>query len=596
MILQALADYHKRLVSEGNHEIAPEAFQRKEIPYVISIDLDGKLTGITDTRSGEGKKKRARPFNVPKVFEGSRTINVKANLLWDKASYVFGVGPKTKPDRLVKQREAFRNTIVKYFPNTQSVKPVGAVLKFLDRNVSAIKSYKEWDEISTKDPNIAFQLSGQNELICNSGEVMEALIRGAAAGQDTGMCLITGNIEQLVRLENPFRGLAGSGKAESHWVAFNKSAYWSYGKEHGANAPIGKSASDAYVSAFNYLQRSDSRQKIQVGDATTVFWAEKKHDFEGAFADIFGVGPAKGEPEQDYKQMLALFRSPDSGARPESDPKTKFYVLGLAPNAARISVRFWYAGTVGSIAANIGQHFDDLDMVKGPKEWRTIALPWLLRATALQAEDKNIAPNLAGDTMKAILTGTPYPRTLLVSVINRTRAEQSKKGSNGKSIPNVTYTRAALIKAILARDTRYYRRNEKEVGMSLDTSNTSPGYLLGRLFAVLERAQESASPGINATIRDRFYGAASSTPVTVFPHLMKLKNYHIAKLENKGQAVNLEKQIGEIIGKLAADNAFPSHLALPEQGRFAVGYYHQRQDFFTKKDDNSGKSRRENNE
>jgi len=570
MILQALAGYYERLSQEGGADIALEGFEKKEIPFVISVNLDGKLTGITDTRSGEGKKKRARTFNVPKVFEGSRTINVKANLLWDKASYVFGVGTKTKPDRLVKQRDDFRNTIVRYFPDPQKVKSVGAVLKFLGQNVSAMKSYKEWDEISTKDPNVAFKLQGQNELICQSGEVMEGLTRVAAAGQDTGMCLITGNIEQLRRLENPFRGLAGSRKAESHWVAFNEPAYWSYGKEHGANAPIGKSVSDAYVSAFNYLQRRDSRQKIQVGDATTVFWAENQSKMESAFADIFGE-PPKGEPEQDYRHLLSLFRSPESGASVELDRKIKFYVLGLSPNAARISVRFWYAGTVGSIADNIGQHFNDLE-IRGP-EWGRIGLRWLLRSTALRGEDRNIAPNLAGDMMKAILTGAPYPQTLLASAIRRCRAERE-----------VSYTRAALIKAILIRETRYYKRNEKEVGMSLDTNIDSPGYLLGRLFAVLERAQESASPGINATIRDRFYGAASGTPVSVFPLLMKLKNHHIAKLESRGQAINLEKQIGEIMGKLDASIGFPAHLSLQEQGRFAVGYYHQRQDFFTKKD------------
>jgi CRISPR-associated protein Csd1 len=177
--------------------------------------------------------------------------------------------------------------------------------------------------------------------------------------------------------------------------------------------------------------------------------------------------------------------------------------------------------------------------------------------------------------MKAILTGGSYPQTLLASAIRRCRAEQ-----------DVTYPRAALIKAFLIRESRLNDNNksEKEVGMSLDTTNTNPGYLLGRLFAVLEKTQESASPGINTTIRDRFYGAASGTPVAVFPHLLKLKVHHIAKLENRGQAVNLEKLIGEIMEKVVAEKAFPAHLSLHDQGCFAVGYYHQRQDFFTKKE------------
>ncbi|MCL4491530.1 MAG: type I-C CRISPR-associated protein Cas8c/Csd1, partial [Nitrospirae bacterium] len=155
------------------------------------------------------------------------------------------------------------------------------------------------------------------------------------------------------------------------------------------------------------------------------------------------------------------------------------------------------------------------------------------------------------------------------SAIRRIRAEQE-----------VTYPRASLIKAVLVRKARY--KNEKEeIAMGLDAGNTNAGYRLGRLFAVLEKIQEEASPGINATIRDRFYSSASSTPVTVFSHLLKLKNHHIAKLENKGRAVNFEKLVGEIVDDI---NDFPAHLSLDDQGRFAVGYYHQRQDFFKKKD------------
>jgi CRISPR-associated protein Csd1 len=216
-------------------------------------------------------------------------------------------------------------------------------------------------------------------------------------------------------------------------------------------------------------------------------------------------------------------------------------------------------------------------MVKGPTEWRKITLKSLLRSTAFDEKEDRIAPNLAADTMKSILTGTPYPQTLLASVISRIKAEQSRKDSKGKSVQNVNYTRAALIKAILARETRHYKRNEKEVGMSLDTTNTNPGYLLGRLFAVLEKVQAESSGGwgkINTTIRDRFYGAASSTPVTSFPHLMKLKNHHLAKLEkNKGY---YERLVGEIMDKLDVEKGFPTHLGLQDQGRFAIGYYHQR--------------------
>jgi len=578
MILQALSGYYDRMLDEGISDLEPKGYKRIAIPFLIVIDSEGQFIGIDDTRIGEGKKKQAGYFFVPKIFEGSRTSNVKANLLWDKASYVFGLSPKAKPERLTEQRRAFRDTIMAYFPNAPSVKPVEAVIKFLDNHITDVQNHQNWAEISSTDPNLAFRLEGHTELICNSREVNIA-ISGITESQkqDIGICLITGSLGPLARLENPIKGLRGSGKAESHWVAFNESAYWSYNKERGANAPISKSASTGYINAFNYLQRKDSRQCLTIGDSTIVFWAEKKHVIESVFADIFGE-PAKGEPEQDYKRLIALFRSPETGAAGvELDPNTKFFVLGLVPNAARIAVRFWYAGTVGDIAKNIGQHFDDLEMAKGSKEWRKITLKSLLRSTAFDEKDDRIAPNLAGDTMKSILTGTPYPRTLLASVISRIKAEQSRKDSKGKSVQNVNYTRAALIKAVLARETRYYKQDEKEIGMSLDTTNTNPGYLLGRLFAVLEKVQAESAGGwgnINTTIRDRFYGAASSTPVTAFPYLMKLKNHHLSKLEkHKGYYEGL---IGEIMDKLDVKEGFPTHLSLQDQGRFAIGYYHQR--------------------
>jgi CRISPR-associated protein Csd1 len=588
MILQALVEYYQRLITEGNTEIAQQGFQTKRIPFLLSIDDDGKLLSIVDTRLEGGNKKQARSFQVPKIFEGSRTVNIKANLLWDKASYIFGISPNSNLERLMKQRQAFYETLLEYFPYTDKAKSIQAVINFLDYHVDDIKLYKEWEEISTKDPNIAFKMNTEEGLICNSYAVLEMLANRTSETWGNGTSLISGKYEQLARLENPIKGLRGAGVAESHWVAFNKDAYWSYGKNDkkaGLNAPIGKSSSADYVLAFNYLQRIGSTQKFQIGDTTTVFWAEKKNKMENVFQELFGYQPANQENEQDYRQLLALFRSSETGVEQANlDPSTKFYVLGLAPNAARIAVRFWYAGTVGTVANNIYQHFEDLNMVKSKNEWRRIDLRSLLRSTALREKDENVIPNLAGTVMESILTGTPYPQTLLSAVLTRIKSEQSAKGPNGKSKPNATYSRIALVKAILVRDTRYHNKNTQEVNMSLDITNTNPGYLLGRLFAVLERTQERANPGLNATIRDRFYGAASSTPITAFPYLMKLKNFHIAKLDNKGEVVNTEKQIGEILSKLEAASGFPTHLSLQDQGRFAVGYYHQRQEFFTKKE------------
>ena len=600
MILQALTKYYERMIQEQVPDLEPEGFKRVAIPFTLVLKKDGSIAGIDDNRTDAGKRKQIRPFIVPKVFDGSRTSDIESNLLWDKASYVFGVSPKEgKAKRLKNQREKFLSTISDYFPDENADDGVRAVVKFLKHHADSIQEYKAWEEIQSKDPNLAFRLEGEQTLICNRDAVKEAIAnKNKTVTSEKGLCLVTGKIDNLTRLENPIKGLRGSGKAESHLVSFNESAYWSYGKERGANAPISKFASSAYVTAINFMQREGARQWIKVGDATTVFWAEKKHEIEDWFTDIFGE-PAKGESEQDNEAIKALFKSPETGATPALDDNTRFYVLGLSPNASRIAVRFWYAETVADVERNIRQYFDDTNITHADYEMPHCSLNGLLAATAVETKDPkktnrvyfrgkyyDVTPNLAGDFMKAILTSTPYPRTLLSAVITRAKAEQSKKDpKTGKSIQNVSYPRAALIKAILYREARYRNSNIKEVGMSLDTSNTNPGYLLGRLFAVLEKVQIESAGGegkINATIRDRFYGSTSSTPVTVFARLIRLKNHHLAKLDNYKSYY--EKLIGGITDKLLPDNAFPSHLSLDDQVRFAVGYYHQRQDFFTKKE------------
>ncbi|MGB7541864.1 MAG: type I-C CRISPR-associated protein Cas8c/Csd1, partial [Burkholderiales bacterium] len=265
------------------------------------------------------------------------------------------------------------------------------------------------------------------------------------------------------------------------------------------------------------------------------------------------------------------YKSIDNGLIEKDEGKTRFFVLGLAPNAARIAIRFWHNATVADMATRVRQHFDDLAIVRAEFDPPYPTLFRLLVSVATQGKAENIPPNLSGELMRSVLAGLHYPQTLLAAAVRRIRAEHE-----------VTYIRAALIKACINRATRYSSPNiEEELKMSLDESNTNAGYRLGRLFAVLEKIQEEANPGLNATIRDRFYGAASSTPVTVFSTLLKLKNHHLSKLENRGRAVNLEKRIGEIMDGVAD---FPAQLPLSDQGRFAVGYYHQRQDFFKKHD------------
>lgn len=573
MILHSLNDYYRRLQIEGLADVAAEGFQKQPIPFVVVVNRDGSFAGLVDTRSGEGKKKSARQFTVPKGLK--KTSGIAANLLWDAPAYVFG-RPKSDPkkglvklkQRAMEQQLCFLNTIRERLASALEDEGIHALLQFLgNANFQAVFDHPAWPEIEESGAILSFQLEGDICLICERPAVVAALMTAQVReGNAQQTCLITGEPDEPARLHTAIKGVYGAQTSGANIVSFNLPAFTSYKKEQSFNAPVGKRSEFAYTTALNHLLAKDSTQRLQVGDATTVFWAEKKHEIENVFGQLFGEQP-KGEPEQDYKQLIAAFRAPQTGAPPQLDPNTAFYVLGLAPNAARIAVRFWYSGTVGEIAANIEQHFDDVETTPPPKQSRYLSLFRLLVATAALGKAENIPPNLAGEFMKSILIGTPYPQALLGAAIRRCRSERE-----------ITYPRASLVKAVLAREARYYKKTVKEVGMSLDTSNNNVGYRLGRLFATLEKIQEEASPGINATIRDRFYGAASSTPVSAFPHLMKLKNHHLGKLENRGRAVNLEKLIGEIMDGL---NDFPAHLSMADQGRFAVGYYHQRQAFFS---------------
>ena len=573
MILQALNDYYRRKCDDPDpaQRLPDFGIETKEIPFILDLSADGELLQIRDTREPQGKRKVAQAFRVPMGVK--KTSGVAANLLWDTLEYVLGVDTKGKPERVAEQHAAFKARIAALPAAVQADAGVQAVQRFLQRfDASALQSHPAWTEMLEANPLLSFRLHGDVELVCQRPAVVQAALNTASDDDaPQAMCLVTGDVAPVERLHTAIKGVWGAQTSGANIVSFNARAFESYGKteRQGENAPVGRAAAFAYTTALNHLLRKNSPQRIQVGDASTVFWAERDSDFETALADIFG-DPPKDDPDQGTRAVHALFGAIHSGklAGPEGD--TRFHVLGLAPNAARISVRFYHCLPLRDLGLRIAQHFKDLELVRGPHDAPYPSLFRLLAAVALQGKADNIPPSLGGAIVDAVLGGenTPYPRLWLNAAVGRCRAEQQ-----------VTYARAAALKACLNRQIRLHPREEKEFLPMLDPDNTHPAYRLGRLFAVLEKAQEEASPGLNATIRDRYYGAASSTPVAVFTTLLRLKNAHLKKL-SPGRAQWFEKLLGEVLSPVAD---FPAHLALPDQGRFALGYYHQRQDFFTKK-------------
>lgn len=599
MILQALTDYYRRKCDDPDPAQRLPAFglEQKEIPFILEINAEGELLQLRDTRELHGKKKVARIYRVPMGIK--KTSGVAANLLWDTLEYVLGVDTKGKPERVAEQHAAFRARMAALPEAARQDAGIQAVNRFLDRmDLAQLERQPAWADALESNAVMSFRLQGDMDLVCQRPAVVHAAL-DTTTDDDApqAMCLVTGEQAPVERLHASIKGVWGAQTSGANIVSFNARAFESYGKteRQGENAPVSRAAAFAYTTALNHLLRKDSPQRMQVGDASTVFWAERQAPYETIFGDIF-----QDNPDASTDKVEALLNAVHSGHWGPMDKDLRYHVLGLAPNAARISIRFYHCVTLQALGQRIAQHFDDLALVRGPNDARYPSLKRLLQTVCLATSSQpfgdidRLPPNLGGAVIDAIFAGenAPFPAMWLNAAIARCRAEQAKKTQQGAQAQNVPHARAAVIKACLNRQIRNANQllpahlAEKEFSPMLDRTNTHPGYLLGRLFAVLERLQEEAAGGggkLNSTIRDKYYGAMSSSPSTVFPTLDKLKVAHLKKLPWVKREW-FEKLVGEI---LAALHDIPRQLPLPDQGRFALGYYHQRQDFFTKKTDDS---------
>jgi CRISPR-associated protein Csd1 len=575
MILQALKEYYDRKALDPQSGIAPPGWCVKGISFIIVIDEKGDFVKIKDMRDGEGKKKVAKEYVVPQAVK--KTSGIAANLLWDTAGYVLGVDLK-KPKKQEEQKRAFIDKI----KELGEVDDLNPVITFLETdNSEVLQADPNYQELVEENAVASLSYYNDTELICRRPNVIKAINKTVGEKSGTSICLVSGEPDETARLHPSIKGLYGAQTSGANIVSFNLPAFVSYNKEQGGNAPIGENAAFAYTTALNLLLRKDSTQKILLGGDTLVFWSAKATSIESDFASWFEE-PPKDNPDARTHKIKALLKSVETGAYTDPDGKDFFYILGLSPNAARISIRLWRCVTVGDFACNIARYFEDMSIVKPPNEPEHYSLWRVLVNIAVQDKSENIPPNIAGDMMASIIDGTPFPVSVLMAALRRIKSDKDY---------GVKPVRAALIKAYLSRlckrdKVRYLNPNNKELGMSLDVTLPVVGYQLGRLFATLEKIQQEGLGDTNTTIRERYYSAASTSPTTVFPILMRMKQHHIAKIEKKGRQVNFEKLLTEIMSRIdvSKSEAFPGHLDINAQGYFAVGYYHQMQDFYTKHD------------
>jgi CRISPR-associated protein Csd1 len=582
MILQALYDYYQRKAADPESKIAPYGLEWKEIPFLIVIDKKGTFVNLEDTRTNIGKQKIAKRFlvNKTKIKTGKNSWQT-SNVLWENYGYVLSqpkVDPKKTPEINLedarKQHCTFLENLkvlAKRFPENDELEAVSLFYKDIE-NITKLKEHPSWNDcLKIAGCNLSFRVAGFPKIVAEHDDVISDATKLADKDSHEGICLITGEKGPIATLHSG--STIPGGKAGAKIVGFQKgSGYDSYHKIQGLNAPVSLKAEAAYTTALNTLLAKESQNKFKLGDTTYLFWAEKDDTLLEKGLSFLMNAPPKDNPDRHVQEVKSLLQSVNSGIY-QTESATGFFILGLAPNAARIAIRLWKAGTTSEIMVHLATHFEDLKIVPSKKDPEYFSLFNLLSHTALEYKVDNVQPNLSGAVLSAAINGTKYPETLQQQCLRRNKAEQK-----------VTYIRASILKACLNRKIRINKNtNEKEITMALDLENINPGYLCGRLFAVLEKIQSEALPGLNATIKDRYYGAASSTPVTVFGRLLTMTNHHLSKL-SPGRKINMEKQLQTVISQISGEG-FPKHLSLDDQSRFAIGYYHQRQDLYTKKED-----------
>lgn len=605
MILEALNRYCDILSADPENGIAPYGYSTVGISYALNISPSGDLLDLIPlfAMSNDGKREIPRSMNVPEQVKRSGT-NPTPNFLWDNPAFVLGISEKADadPSYVRKRFNAFKQFNLELMQQTggTSARALSAFYEKYDlERATAETALQPAMENLRKGGNLVFLVNGT---YAHEDEALRKVWEAHHAGRKAvfGQCLVTGDKVPIARLHPSLKGIRNANSMGASLVSFNERAYESYNrtKGQGLNAPVSEKAAIGYTKALNYLLSSaNPNRKIYLGDATVVYWAESNDQrYANTFAMVFdpanlpmdskqpGTSAQKeaGERIQEVARNISQAKAIDPGKLMEGlDESTRFYVLGLAPNAARVSVRFFLNDAFTVFIDRVLQHYRDLEIEKEfPDQSLYITPRQILWETIPKAaKDKEAAPLMAGALTRAILNGSPYPAALYYAMLNRIRAE-----NDSKTYRKINHTRAAVIKAYLLRKYRKQGRNPYEEGLtvSLNEKATQPAYLLGRLFAVLEKVQQEAIGEMNASIKDRYFTSACASPASVFPMLLRLSQHHIKAAEHGKFS---ERQIEEILQSLDVEtNPIPSRLNLDEQGVFILGYYHQRHAFYVKKD------------
>lgn len=574
MILKALYDYYNRC-----GDLAPTGMEYKEISFLVVIDEEGNFKHL----ERRGDVKNGQKFLVMKGVRSGTTP--KPYLFWDNVEYVFDYckeqadveeetdeAAKKKLENKIAKTHAKNLALIEKFKEIANLFPkemeLRAVCDFYDKGgLDAVKKDTLWSEVEKKPTvNVSFLVEGRTKIVAENSCLRSLVTSSDQEGkQKHSVCLITGEQCDPVATTTP-TAIAGGNPTGSRLVAFQvNSGYDSYGKSKGLNAPMSKDAEAAYTTALNRLLAKGSHNKFMLGNRTFAFWAsssdEASQKMEESLFDLLGFSDENDDdPNAKIEEVRKVFKAISSGVL-KTNLDDRFYILGLAPNSARIAVVYWSETSLRDFAAKIEQHFADMEIVDNRKERKPfMGLRNMLSTVTQSGKLSDVTPNLPESVAKSIFEGIPYPYTLFSSCIRRIRAESG----------DIRITRAAIMKAYL---NRINEKDQKKITVMLDKQNLNPGYLCGRLFAVLENLQFAANG--QDSIRASYMNAASSTPSAVFPTILKLSNSHYSKLakDKKGLAVFFDNQKKEIMAMI---QDFPDTLELSDQGRFFLGYYHQK--------------------